>query len=44
MFRQLSVLLLLLSALWVATAVAHSGGTNGFGCHNDSRTGLWHCH
>lgn len=33
--------LLLLSA---TAAVAHSGGTNAAGCHNDNRTGGYHCH
>lgn len=26
------------------SAFSHSGGTNSFGCHVDSRTGLFHCH
>ncbi|WP_270175178.1 YHYH domain-containing protein [Diaphorobacter sp. ED-3] len=26
------------------SAFAHSGGTNSMGCHNDHRTGGYHCH
>ena len=26
------------------TAVAHSGGTDAYGCHVDSKTGIRHCH
>ncbi|MGO1118261.1 YHYH domain-containing protein [Rhodovibrionaceae bacterium A322] len=25
-------------------AVAHSGGTNSAGCHNDHKNGGYHCH
>ncbi|MDQ2066157.1 YHYH domain-containing protein [Xinfangfangia sp. CPCC 101601] len=25
-------------------AIAHSGGTNSAGCHNDTKTGGYHCH
>lgn len=28
----------------VADATAHSGGTNAAGCHNDHKTGGYHCH
>ncbi|WP_156496566.1 YHYH domain-containing protein [Marinomonas aquimarina] len=27
-----------------STAFAHSGGTNSNGCHNNSKTGDYHCH
>lgn len=32
--------------LVVATALAyaHSGGTDAYGCHNDHKTGGYHCH
>lgn len=25
-------------------AIAHSGGTDAYGCHMDHSTGLYHCH
>jgi hypothetical protein len=31
-------------ALLASVAWAHSGGTDGMGCHTDRKTGLWHCH
>lgn len=34
----------ILIALASAAAMAHPGGTNSFGCHTDSRTGIHHCH
>ncbi|MEZ5932330.1 MAG: YHYH domain-containing protein [Alphaproteobacteria bacterium] len=27
-----------------AHAIAHSGGTNSDGCHNNHKTGGYHCH
>ena len=27
-----------------ASAVAHSGGTDAYGCHTNSKTGVYHCH
>ncbi|NTU72795.1 YHYH domain-containing protein [Candidatus Roizmanbacteria bacterium] len=27
-----------------AFAMAHSGGTDKFGCHKDHKTGDYHCH
>ncbi len=27
-----------------AGAFAHSGGTDGYGCHTDHKTGIYHCH
>jgi hypothetical protein len=27
-----------------ASAFAHSGGTNKYGCHNDNERGGYHCH
>ena len=27
-----------------ADVFAHSGGTDRYGCHTDSRTGVYHCH
>lgn len=38
--------LLLILALIIAApvVVAHSGGTDKYGCHVDHRTGIRHCH
>jgi len=35
---------LLISLFSIGTAVAHSGGTNSQGCHNDHKNGTYHCH
>jgi hypothetical protein len=38
---------LLLAALLLAfgsLGLAHSGGTNAYGCHNNHKTGGYHCH
>ncbi len=32
------------SSLWGASSFAHPGGTDRFGCHTDSSTGIYHCH
>ncbi len=32
------------SASWSAPALAHGGGLNAEGCHNDRRNGGYHCH
>lgn len=31
-------------AMSVAPAFAHGGGTNSQGCHNNRKTGGYHCH
>jgi len=31
-------------ALAASLAMAHSGGTNAQGCHNETKTGGYHCH
>ena len=36
--------LILLAAIWPAPAAAHPGGLNGEGCHNNRKTGEYHCH
>jgi hypothetical protein len=36
--------ILILLALMVAGAVAHSGGTDAYGCHTNHKTGVYHCH
>lgn len=40
---MLKTLILLLS-LAPVVALAHSGGLNAEGCHNERRTGGYHCH
>lgn len=39
---RLSILLVLLAL--PATAIAHGGGLNAEGCHNNRKTGDYHCH
>ena len=40
-----SIVALLLASLTVeAPAVAHPGGLNAEGCHNNRKTGEYHCH
>lgn len=39
-----AALALLLSPAPHSTAVAHSGGLNAAGCHNNRKTGDYHCH
>ncbi len=34
----------IIAMLFANLAVAHSGRTNSSGCHNDNRTGGYHCH
>ncbi len=34
----------LFSVLFCQLAIAHSGGTDAYGCHNETKTGLYHCH
>ena len=34
----------LISLFSIGTAVAHSGGTDSYGCHNDHKKGGYHCH
>lgn len=37
-------LIILLTLTISASAVAHSGGTDSSGCHNDHKRGGYHCH
>ena len=37
-------ILLISSACFCSAALPHSGGTDGSGCHTDSKTGDRHCH
>lgn len=32
------------AVLWTGQAVAHPGGLNAEGCHNDRKNGGYHCH
>jgi hypothetical protein len=32
------------AALWITTGTAHPGGLNSEGCHNNRKTGDYHCH
>jgi hypothetical protein len=41
---QMVVLALIFCVFSVGSAVAHSGGLNAQGCHNNRRTGDYHCH
>ncbi|WP_132260308.1 YHYH domain-containing protein [Paucimonas lemoignei] len=42
LFRKL--LMMALSTLFGAAALAHPGGLNGEGCHTNRKTGEYHCH
>jgi hypothetical protein len=33
-----------LSLFVSGAALAHSGGTDAYGCHTDHKTGFYHCH
>lgn len=33
-----------ISMAFLSTLYAHSGRTNSQGCHNDTKTGGYHCH
>lgn len=41
MKTAIAFIVVMLSA---APVLAHSGGTDGKGCHYDHRTGVYHCH
>lgn len=38
------ILMSIFILLQVTYASAHSGGTNSQGCHNNTKTGDYHCH
>ena len=42
--KIIATALLIVSALMTGVAIAHSGGTDSNGCHNDYKRGSWHCH
>lgn len=33
-----------LTLIVAGAAMAHSGGTDKYGCHKDHSTGIYHCH
>lgn len=35
---------LLLSVVSIQPAIGHSGGTDSAGCHENTDTGIYHCH
>lgn len=38
------LVLVLIMGLVAGNAVAHSGGTDARGCHENKKTGVYHCH
>ncbi|MEN3974783.1 excalibur calcium-binding domain-containing protein [Emcibacter sp. SYSU 3D8] len=44
LFQRLAVLAAALIALTAAPAHSHGGGLNAEGCHNNRKTGEYHCH
>ena len=40
--KKLSVLVF--TMVFASAALAHSGGTNSEGCHNDTKKKTYHCH
>lgn len=44
MRRVILVALLAIPPAWSAPVLAHGGGLNAEGCHNDRRNGGYHCH
>lgn len=42
--QQLSLLLLVLGLVAGSEALAHGGGLDAQGCHNNRKTGDYHCH
>lgn len=41
---RIQLLIAAISTIAASTALAHSGGTNSAGCHNDHKNGGYHCH
>ena len=39
-----SLLVMLVTVTFASSAIAHSGGTDSAGCHNDTKKGIYHCH
>lgn len=41
---NMKAIIVMTLAMAASFAQAHSGGTNAQGCHNETRTGGYHCH
>ena len=41
---MMKTLLLFAVLMFSGVVLAHSGGTDKYGCHHDRKTGLYHCH
>lgn len=39
-----TLFILVIASFISSLALAHSGGTNVEGCHNDTKRGTYHCH
>jgi len=44
MIKKINILVIILSFFSVNSLVSHSGGTDSYGCHTNSKTGGYHCH
>ena len=44
LFRMRFLLLLFVSMIFAEISFSHSGGLNQQGCHNNRKTGGYHCH
>lgn len=42
--KMKKLVLVLMMGLVAGNAVAHSGGTDAQGCHENKKTGVYHCH
>jgi hypothetical protein len=42
--KHIRILTLILLAAVTGLAIAHSGGTDKYGCHKNHKTGVYHCH
>ena len=38
------LMVVIFTLTFASAAIAHSGGTNSKGCHNDTKKGTYHCH
>jgi len=44
MLKKINILVIILSLFSISSLMSHSGGTDSYGCHNNSKTGGYHCH
>jgi hypothetical protein len=44
LFLGVTVVIAMLSALSRQPVLAHGGGLDTYGCHNDNKAGNYHCH